>query len=66
MKKKRWRKIVLSFLPILIVVIGLVFVSGVLMPGQREASRKRQRCAAAGRRNRNDMAAAERIFHRGG
>lgn len=36
MKKKRWRKIVLSFLPILIVVIGLVFVSGVLMPGQRE------------------------------
>ncbi len=36
MKKKRWRKIVLSFLPILIVVIGLVFISGVLMPGQRE------------------------------
>ena len=36
MKKKRWRKIVLSFLPILIVVIGLVFVSGVLMPDQRE------------------------------
>lgn len=34
--------------------------------GPAGASRKRQRCAAAGRRNRNDMAAAERIFHRGG